>query len=292
MAAEVAMSHPMRLCTKTPLAIRAIILGLAVLFAGVFPWSALAALNLTYGSSVPWAVPVMGAYLVGLFLYLHGWGWPRSTSQSRRSNLRARGLPARVWFWSLVAGGCAAIGLLALFSVSLRLGQVPAAAFDGYARLARYPPWTVVPCLVMAAIVAGAVEEAGFRGYMQAPLERRYGPAMAIAIVAVVYFLAHFAPVSALPGFVLGAAAWGLLAYLSGSIWPGVILHSLVDTASFLWAWTYADEAKALAESAARKIPLDATFYLLAGGALLFGTLAAGAYFKLARVTATESDGR
>jgi membrane protease YdiL (CAAX protease family) len=140
----------------------------------------------------------------------------------------------------------------------------------------------------MAAIVAGAVEEAGFRGYMQAPLERQYGPAVAIAIVAVVYFLAHFAPVSALPGFVLGAAAWGLLAYLSGSIWPGVILHSLVDTASFLWAWTYAVEAKTLAESAARQSRLDSSFYLLAACALLLGTLAAGAYFKLARVTATE----
>jgi membrane protease YdiL (CAAX protease family) len=200
-------------------------------------------------------------------------------------------LSGRVWLWSLAAGGCAATGLLALFFVSLRLGQVPAAAFDDYARLARYPAWTVVPCLVMAAIVAGAVEEAGFRGYMQAPLERRYGPAMAIAIVAVVYFLAHFAPVSALAGFVLGAAAWGLLAYLSGSIWPGVILHSLVDTASFLWAWTYADEAKTLAESAARQSRLDATFYLLAGGALLFGALAAGAYFKLARVTTTTRIG-
>jgi membrane protease YdiL (CAAX protease family) len=222
---------------------------------------------------------------VGFFLYLNGWGWPSSTSEARRGNLRARSLSRRVWFWSIVAGGCAAAGLLALFFVGLRLGQFPPAEFDEYARLDRYPTWTVIAWLLMSAIVAGAVEEAAFRGYMQAPIERRYGPGIAIAIVAAVYFLAHLAPLATLPGFVLGAAAWGLLAYLSGSIWPGVILHSLIDTVSFLWAWIYADEAKALAETALRQSRFDSSFYLLASAALVLGILAVAAYFRLAHVT-------
>lgn len=292
MANEAATTYPVRLWRKMPLAIRAIASGLTVLLVGIFPWSAFVALNLAYGSNVPWAVPVMAAYLVVLFLYLNGWGWPSSTSEARRCNLRARGLSGRVWFWSIVAGGCAATGLLTLFLMSVRLGLVPPAEFDEYARLDRYPAWTVVPCLVMAAIVAGAVEEACFRGYMQAPLERRYGPVGAILIVAVVYYLSHLAPVAALPGFALGAAAWGLLAYLSGSIWPGVILHSLVDTTSFLWAWAYADEAKALAEAPVAKCGFDTSFYLLACGALLLGIFAVGGYVRLAQVALSEVDER
>jgi hypothetical protein len=64
----------MRLGSKTPLVIRAAAsgLGLAVLFVRVVPWTALAGLNLTYRSSVPWSVPVMSTYLVALLLYLNG----------------------------------------------------------------------------------------------------------------------------------------------------------------------------------------------------------------------------
>ena len=173
MATKSSASFAARWWSQTPLVIRAIAVGLAVLFGGIYPWSALASLNLKFGSVVPWAVPAMAVYLAGLFTYLNGWGWPKDTSDARRTNLRAYGLSARVWFWSLAAGGVAAAGLLALFMVSLRLGQVPPAEFDEYRQLARYPAWSVLAWLAMAAVVAGAVEEAAFRGYMQAPLERR-----------------------------------------------------------------------------------------------------------------------
>ena len=38
---------------------------------------------------------------------------------------------------------------------------------------------------------AGVLEEAAFRGYMQAPIERRHGPLVGMGVVAVVFTLAH-----------------------------------------------------------------------------------------------------
>ena len=138
---------------------------------------------------------------------------------------------------------------------------------------------------MMSALVAGGVEEAAFRGYMQAPLERRYGPSIAIAVVALVFFFAHFAPIAALPGFVLGGIMWGLLAFWSGSILPGVILHTLVDTVSFLWAWSNPAHGKQLASSRVWETGMDTNFCLLASGALVMGLLAVGAFAMLATVT-------
>jgi hypothetical protein len=63
-------SFPVRQWARIPLIIRAIVSGLAVLFVGVLPWPALVAANLRFGSSIPWAVPVMAIYLVCLYLYL------------------------------------------------------------------------------------------------------------------------------------------------------------------------------------------------------------------------------
>jgi membrane protease YdiL (CAAX protease family) len=281
-------SFLVRLWRATPFAVRAIASGLVVLAIGILPWPVLVTTNLRFGTSVPWSVLVMAAYLSVFYLYLSGRGWPKSTSASRRCALRAGPVSPRVWFWSLIAGGCASAGLIGLFFVSLRLGQVPPAAFDKYVEMRAYPAWTVIPCLVMSAVVAGATEEAGFRGYMQSPLERRYGPAVAIAIVSVVFFLAHFAPLAALPGFVLGAITWGLLAYLSGSIWPGVVLHSLVDTTSFLWAWSDPEQGKRLAMSRVWETGVDTHFYVSAGGVLVMATLSVPAFWMLARVTRTR----
>src|SRR4029077_20648010 len=102
--------------------------------------------------------------------------------------------------------------------------------------------------------------------------------------------LAHFAPPAALPGFILGGITWGLLAYLSGSIWPGVVLHSLVDTTSFLWAWSDPEQGKRLAMSRVWETGVDTDFCVSAGGVLALATLSAPAFWMLARVTRTRRE--
>ncbi len=277
---------------RLPVLLRAVVTGLAVLFLGVLPWAGLVAVNVRVAPSIPWSVLFMALY-GGLFVnYLNGWGWPRSTALTRRSNLRLRLLSGRVWIWAFASGGSAVGALLALAFVGLRLGAVPAEAFDQYADLAAYPSWSVLLLLLMSAVVAGVVEEAAFRGYMQAPIERRHGIVAALGTVAVIFYAVHLAPPVALPGFLLSAAALGMLAYLTGSILPGVILHAAVDTTSFLWAWSNCEQAKRLAAAPVWSSGTDTGFWLAVGIAVSLGLASVPAYWMLASATRLERTAR
>jgi len=211
---------------KLPLAVRAIIAGFAVLLAGIVPWSALASANLQLGSTLPWAVFVELAYLAGLWWFLSGKGWPKSTSSVRRQSLRANAVGPRLLGWSIVAGSLFVSTLIALRVVGWLLVSVPPTTLEEFALLEGHPAWTVVPLLLMGAVVTGLMEEAAFRGYMQVPLEQRYGPEIAIGVVAVIFALAHFPSPLALPGFILRRPrSW---------VWPCLI----PDKASCMGFWS------------------------------------------------------
>jgi hypothetical protein len=96
------------------------------------------------------------------------------------------------------------------------------------------------PYVIVASLVAGICEETGFRGYMQRPLEARYGPATAIVLTTVVFMLAHVhqAWVTALfvPG-VIASVMLGVLAYASRSLIPSMIGHAVMDIFNFGYWW-------------------------------------------------------
>jgi membrane protease YdiL (CAAX protease family) len=221
--------------------LRALLVAGAILALGVAPWSALAAANLRYGTSVPWAAVVEWVWLACLLTYLSGWGPPASTSAARRRFLRAHAVARPLWIPTLVATigfGCA---LISLSVVGWMLARLPSGQLDEFRAFGRLPPHVVLPLLLTGSLVAGMVEEAAFRGYLQVPLEDRYGARVAIIVVAVVFTAAHLPPLPMLPAFVVLAMGWGALAYLSGSILPGVVCHFLVDAAVWLWAWSNTD---------------------------------------------------
>lgn len=66
---------------------------------------------------------------------------------------------------------------------------------------------------------------------MQQPIERRHGPVAAILITGIVFGLAHFThpevTLILLPYFVAVAAVYGALAYLTNSILPSLVLHTV-----------------------------------------------------------------
>jgi membrane protease YdiL (CAAX protease family) len=104
------------------------------------------------------------------------------------------------------------------------------------------PFGTLFVLLTMASIVAGVVEEASFRGYMQGPIERKYGPVLAILASGTVFGLAHFThhPASLfamLPYYVAVSAVYGGLAYATNSILPGLVLHAGGDVFSLTRLW-------------------------------------------------------
>lgn len=86
------------------------------------------------------------------------------------------------------------------------------------------PVWFFFVGVVLAPIV----EEIFFRGFVFQGFRQRYGWISAMLVSSIVFAVAHLDLVAFLPTFILGC----LLAYMfqrSNSIWPGVILHFLVN---------------------------------------------------------------
>jgi hypothetical protein len=195
-----------------------------------------------------------------------------------------------VWATSLFAGMLGLIALMPLAGVLSRLVRLPAESqpIDAPPQM---PFVTVFLLLVMASIVAGVVEEAAFRGYMQGPIERRHGPVVALLVSGVLFGLAHFthhpdSVLAMMPFYLAVVAVFGGLAYLTNSILPGLVVHAGGDVFSLtrLWAtgqpeWQVSSQPPQLIWETGP----DAAFwgYLVAfivlGGAALWGyaTLAA-----------------
>jgi membrane protease YdiL (CAAX protease family) len=77
----------------------------------------------------------------------------------------------------------------------------------------------------MISLLPGFSEEMLFRGYCQGRLLRRWHPAAAVATSGVLFAAAHMDPVHVVGVLPLGI--WlGVIAWLTGSIWPSVICHA------------------------------------------------------------------
>jgi len=107
--------------------------------------------------------------------------------------------------------------------------------------LTTLPPLTLATIVVTISVMAGIVEEVAFRGYMQGRIERRHGPVAAIFVVSVVFALAHFptslAAVPRMSLILIASVGYGILAYLTRSILPGLILHAAHDIVGFSLLW-------------------------------------------------------
>lgn len=188
-----------------PIVVRGVLTGTVVATAGTVPWALLASANSKHGSAVPWAVPPTALYLWLFWRYVRGAGWPRTTAEARRTACRANRLSDEVWGAAMIAGILGLVALVLLLRVMNRMVTLPPQPSDDLAHL---PFMTLVPLLLMSAVVAGIAEESAFRGYMQGPIERRHGPVVAILVTGSLFGLVHFThPEVALPALVWVKAA-------------------------------------------------------------------------------------
>lgn len=225
------------LWSRIPIVVRALVLGLVIQIVGVMPFMILVQLNLEALPALPWAALVEVGVLWGLWRYLGGAGPPSSTAQTRRRWRRAHPVDRGLWPATAASGLLYGLTLVSLSAFTNLWQPMPPEAVAGFLALARAPASMAVATLAMIAISAGFVEEMAYRGFMQKPIEERHGPAVAIAVVAVAFALSHTIPGPTLPLFALGATGMGLLAYLSGSIVPGIVVHILVDAGVLTWVW-------------------------------------------------------
>lgn len=205
--------------------VRAVLIGLLVTASASLPWSLVAVANVRLMPALPWAPAAMAIYLIFWWRFLHRW-----------PQLRANRLTDAAWRWSLIAGGLGTLAAIALLLALLhRVGMPPQQLPD----TSKYPMTTIAVFVIVGSIVAGMAEEAGFRGFMQGPLEERYGPAVAIGITSVFFGLAHlshgWSPLRIGADIVFGAI-YGLVAWASKSILPGIVLHSSFDAFQFTFA--------------------------------------------------------
>ena len=90
------------------------------------------------------------------------------------------------------------------------------------------PLWFVIVGVIFAPIV----EEIFFRGFLFQGFRQKYGWIGGALISSGIFAIGHLDPVALIPTFILGF----LLAYMyhrSNTVWPGVILHLLVNAFGF-----------------------------------------------------------
>ena len=239
----------------------------------------------------------MAIYLWAYWKYIGGaWG-PRDTAPTRREYLRANPLSATVWMMSIVAGLIGFGALLAFVSVMARVVELPALA--AITAPAGMPRATMFALLVMASIVAGVTEEAAFRGYMQGPIERRYGVALAILVNGTAFGLLHCPNHQSdvflmLPYYIAVSAVYGGLTWAANSILPALVLHAGGDVWSLGRLWMTGRPEWQLSPGTPSLIwdtGLDGAFLRAGAACIVLAGLTTWAYIGISRTRNKEQEG-
>lgn len=253
-------------------------LAISTLAGGV--WAGLMLANMKTTPAVPWAFVAMAVLLWLAWRYLGGKGWPQSTSDARRRYLRANPVSGQALFQTLLAGVLAIIALAGLWIVLLQLIKMPPNALSDYSK---YPLFTIIAFLVMGSLVSPLMEEAGFRGYLQTALERRFSVPVAVAGSSFFFALAHVNHGVLLPKlavYFLVGVTFGLMAYLTNSILPVIPVHIIGDLTFFILVWPHDKSRRLIAAGSA-----DTWFWLHVAQTVIFAALAAIAMRKLVLIT-------
>jgi hypothetical protein len=217
--------------------LRPVLTGLVVSSIGIAIWSVLLGTI-----SAPWSIlPMIIALWAYLKFFSGTWGSAEG-KETKRARFRSIKLSPAVWKWGLTAAILFVIMVQASFVITFRLVDFPSEKFTAdYKILDSMPLWVAWAILLMGSMVAGICEETGFRGYMQAPLEKKYGLSTAIMITSVMFTLIHLShswAVPILPHIFFASTLLGILAYKTGSILPGIIGHSILDIFDYSVWWS------------------------------------------------------
>jgi membrane protease YdiL (CAAX protease family) len=193
--------------------------------------------------------------------------------------------------WALLAGGLGIVALVLALRVVSRTIALPEQQLPD---LSGIPGFTVWSLLLMAAPVAGLVEEAAFRGYMQGPIERRHGVGPAILITGTMFAIAHldFTPVL-WPYYLAVAAIYGIVTSLTDSIWPAILLHTAGNTYSNIDLLLHGRAEWQAGSGTALSIwttGMDAPFVRLSVAVVVTAAATGWAYARLATVAGEASD--
>jgi membrane protease YdiL (CAAX protease family) len=215
-----------------------------------------------------------------MWQYLGGKWWPHSTWEVRHRYLRAKLTSRQVFGWALLAGALSIVALAGYWIVMFQIVKMPGNVLPD---TSRYPSLTVTLMLVMASLVSPLSEEAAFRGYCQVILEQEFRGPAAVVISSVFFALAHTTHGVLWPKllvYFLAGVMFGVTAYLTKSILPGIVVHIIADLTFFTLVWPYDTARRLVGEGGA-----DEWFWTHAVQAIIFTILGILAFSRLARIT-------
>jgi len=116
--------------------------------------------------------------------------------------------------------------------------------------MSSYPRLTVALMIAMGSLLGPLLEQAGFWGYCQGMLEEEFTGPAAIVMSSVLFAILPHPPVNSalwprLTFYFLAGVTFGMMAWLTNSILPGVLVHIAGDLSFFTLVWPY-DAARPL----------------------------------------------
>ena len=190
------------------------------------------------------------------------------------------------------------LALVSSFALHWVVGRLTPLRYTVPDVLQQFPTVTLLAILFMVSAVAGIVEEAAFRGYMQGSIERRHGPAVAILVVSLVFGFAHLTDwqpsmtLARMSFIVAASVVYGLLAHLVDSILPGLVIHATGDAIGISWIWWLsAHRGSGSSERGFATALTDPSFIVAVVVSIVFGIAAVWAFRRLAHMVRSERDG-
>lgn len=244
-------------------------------------WSALISANLRTTSNIPWAVLMMAALLTLFWQYLGGHFAPRRTSARRRGHLRANRVPPPIFAWAVLAGLLSVAALTGVWILLAQFIRMPGSVLPPMGNVS-LP--IVVLAVGMGALISPICEQAGIWGYGQTMLRREFAASTAVVLSALIFAVCPHPPfhVPLLPKiafFFLTGVTFAVIAELTSSILPGLVVHILGLLTFFTLVWP---------NDAARRLVRDGGantwFYAHVAQVVVFGVLAIVAFSRLADV--------
>jgi membrane protease YdiL (CAAX protease family) len=223
--------------SRLPITPRAVLGGLLVGMVAANIWPLL-----LYKLGAPVAAVIELVFL-GLYFWWFTGAAPGAWKAQRTDLGRGGKLSGAQWGWGLLAAICFAATVHSAMILVFRFVPFPAAAFHKGYDLSFIPtlPLRWLACVV-SALSAGVCEEMGFRGYIQRPIEKRHGAAIAIAISSVLFMLIHLNKdwsIFAMTPIVLGAGVLlGVMARAAGTLVFNMLGHWIMDIGLFAFWWT------------------------------------------------------
>jgi len=264
--------------------LRGILAAIVVFTIAIVPqgiWSALISVNLRTSPTIPWAVVLIAALVTLFWQYLGGHFAPRRTSASRRLHLRANRVPLPIFAWAVLAGLLSVAALTGVWILLAQFIRMPGSVLPPMGNV----PWPIVVLAVgMGALISPICEQAGIWGYGQTMLRREFAASTAVVLSALIFAVCPHPPfhVPLLPKiafFFLTGVTFAVIAELTSSILPGLVVHILGLLTFFTLVWPNDPTRQMVRDGGA-----DIWFYAHVAQVVVFGVLAIVAFSRLADV--------